>query len=76
MFSIACLICVLFALTSTLNVITLFWDKSLVLIRTATKNPGKINEAEELITYEVVEHAEEVETTEETVNAEETVEEN
>ena len=50
--------------------------KSLVLIRTATKNPGKINEAEELITYEVVEHAEEVETTEETVNAEETVEEN
>ena len=50
--------------------------KSLVLIRTATKNPGKINEAEELITYEVVEHAEEVETTEETVTAEETVEEN
>ena len=41
-----------------------------------TKNPGKINEAEELITYEVVEHAEEVETTEETDNSEETVEEN
>ena len=41
--------------------------KSLVLIRTATKQPGKINDAEELITYEVVEHAEEVEATEETV---------
>jgi large subunit ribosomal protein L3 len=50
--------------------------KSLVLIRTATKNPGKINEAEELITYEVVEHAEEVETTEEVVETTETVEEN
>ena len=57
--------------------------KSLVLIRTATKKPGQINEAEELITYEVVEeHVEEVETTEETATAEvteeaaETVEEN
>lgn len=50
--------------------------KSLVLIRTATKNPEKINEAEELITYEVVEHAEEVETTEEVVETTETVEEN
>jgi len=51
--------------------------KSLVLIRTATKKPGKVNEAEELITYEVVEEhvAEEVETTEE-VTETETVEEN
>ena len=52
--------------------------KSLVLIRTATKKPGKINEVEELITYEVVEEhvAEEVETTEEVVETTETVEEN
>ena len=51
--------------------------KSLVLIRTATKKPGKVNETEELITYEVVEEhvAEEVETTEE-VTETETVEEN
>ena len=36
--------------------------KSLVLIRTATKKPGQINEAEELVTYEVVEeHVEAVE---------------
>ena len=50
--------------------------KSLVLIRTATKKPGKINETEELITYEVVEeHVEsEVETTEEVVETEETTE--
>jgi len=50
--------------------------KSLVLIRTATKKPGKVNEAEELITYEVVEEhvAEEVETTEEVVETEETTE--
>ena len=50
--------------------------KSLVLIRTATKKPGKINETEELITYEVIEHAEEVETTEEVAETTETVEEN
>ena len=53
--------------------------KSLVLIRTATKKPGKVNEAEELITYEVVEEhveAEEVETTEEVVETTEAVEEN
>ena len=50
--------------------------KSLVLIRTATKKPGKVNETEELITYEVVEEhvAEEVETTEEVVETEETTE--
>ena len=49
--------------------------KSLVLIRTATKKPGQINEAEELITYEVVEeHVEEVETTEEAATAEVTEE--
>ncbi len=41
--------------------------KSLVLIRTATKNPGKVREAEELITYEVEEHVEENETTTEEV---------
>ena len=51
--------------------------KSLVLIRTATKKPGQINEAEELITYEVVEEhveAEEVETTEEAAETEVTEE--
>ena len=50
--------------------------KSLVLIRTATKKPGKVNEVEELITYEVVEEhvAEEVETAEEVVETEETTE--
>jgi len=44
--------------------------KSLVLIRTATKKPGKVNVAEELITYVVEEHVEDVVTTEETVEAE------
>ena len=29
--------------------------KSLVMIRTAVKNPGKINEVDELISYEVIE---------------------
>ena len=49
--------------------------KSLVLIRTATKKPGKVNETEELITYVVEEHVEaEVEATEETVETEETTE--
>ena len=40
--------------------------KSLVLIRTATKQPGKVNEAEELITYIVEEPLETEETVEET----------
>jgi len=29
--------------------------KSLVMIRTSVKNPGKINEVDELISYEVIE---------------------
>ena len=40
--------------------------KLLVLIRTATKQPGKVNEAEELITYIVEEPLETEETVEET----------
>ena len=46
--------------------------KSLVMIRTSVKNPGKVNEVDELISYEVIETpevTEEVETTE-TENAE------
>ncbi len=54
--------------------------QSLVMIRTAVKNPGKVNEAEELVSYEVIETpevTEEVETVEETAEevAEETTEE-
>jgi large subunit ribosomal protein L3 len=52
--------------------------QSLVMIRTAVKNPGKVNEAEELVSYEVVETpevTEEVETTEETVEETESVSE-
>ena len=47
--------------------------KSLVIIKSAVKNPDKINQAEELNSYKVAEPV--VETTEETVQAEETIEE-
>ncbi len=58
--------------------------KSLVMIRTSVKNPGKVNEVDELISYEVIEtpevteevnEATEVETTEETQETESVSEE-
>ncbi len=48
--------------------------KALVVIQTAVKNPGKVNEMEELNSYEVVEPT--VESTEEVVETTETVESN
>lgn len=48
--------------------------KALVVIQTAVKNPGKVNEMEELNSYAVVEPT--VESTEEVVEATETVESN
>ena len=52
--------------------------QSLVMIRTAVKNPGKVNEAEELVSYEVIETpevTEEVEAVEETAEETESVSE-